>query len=405
MNRRQAFFHQSLDQKGAIKQGHLFSTSKEAALKTLNMEGLSPYTLRKKRSLPFKLEQTKEETLIAFCDALANYLSAGFSISDALKAYYKTLPFETPFAIVLEEAIKQVETGETLHQSLKLHPKYFDSFFITMIATGEKSNALIFIFEHLKDYLKWVHTSQKNLKRAISYPLTLFFIIVAVFITLTVFLVPEMTKLYSIQKIPFPKSTEILLAISAFFSSKEAFYLPLFILIFMLLLKTIAKYNPSLEIWLHKKLFAIPLLGSFVQKKHASLFFLLLSRMTKSHVPLEEALSFMGTYQKNKYVRSLFKEALKEFLATGSLAPALYATKFFDAPTYSFLENGEATHTLPEAFDHLAALQQKKFMESAQKLHERLPHLMIVIAGLLVLWMVFSLFLPVYDQTINTLMN
>ena len=95
------------------------------------------------------------------------------------------MPLETCLQAVSEQSEKlhvkslgmalrsRIQEGYTLSDSLREHPRVFDSLFCSMVAAGEKSGHLDVVLNRLADYTEQRQRLKSRLLQAMLYPLVL----------------------------------------------------------------------------------------------------------------------------------------------------------------------------------------------------------------------------------------
>ncbi|EJY6283608.1 type II secretion system F family protein [Escherichia coli] len=116
------------------------------------------------------------------------------------------MPLETCLQAVSEQSEKlhvkslgmalrsRIQEGYTLSDSLREHPRVFDSLFCSMVAAGEKSGHLDVVLNRLADYTEQRQRLKSRLLQAMLYPLVLLVVATGVVTILLTAVVPKIIE-------------------------------------------------------------------------------------------------------------------------------------------------------------------------------------------------------------------
>jgi len=171
-------------------------------LKKIHLIWYYPKKWKKLKKLSF------QESLI-FCTHLEYLLKAGTSLTKALQSMTThTSQHIQRLASLLSE---KIDGGFSLSKALESEEREFDPIFISLVKTGESHGDLAQTFSQIKTYLIWKNKLQKTLIQTLRYPFILFFLLLGVLTTLTVFLVPPLRSFLTAIGIEQSLSTRLLL--------------------------------------------------------------------------------------------------------------------------------------------------------------------------------------------------
>ncbi|GHK17452.1 hypothetical protein ECZU03_12410 [Escherichia coli] len=136
------------------------------------------------------------------------------------------MPLETCLQAVSEQSEKlhvkslgmalrsRIQEGYTLSDSLREHPRVFDSLFCSMVAAGEKSGHLDVVLNRLADYTEQRQRLKSRLLQAMLYPLVLLVVATGVVTILLTSVVPKIIEQFDHLGHALPASTRTLIAMS-----------------------------------------------------------------------------------------------------------------------------------------------------------------------------------------------
>src|SRR6187397_639635 len=118
------------------------------------------------------------------------------------------------FAAVILATRGDVESGATLADAMKRHPKVFDPLFTNMIAAGEAGGILDTILKRLATYIEKAVKLKAQVKSAMIYPIAVIVIAVLVVGVILWKVIPTFASLFAGLGAELPLPTRIVIAMS-----------------------------------------------------------------------------------------------------------------------------------------------------------------------------------------------
>src|SRR5712671_5885883 len=118
------------------------------------------------------------------------------------------------FAFVISETRKDVESGASLADAMRKHPKTFDPLFTNMIAAGEAGGILDTILKRLATYIEKAVKLSGQVKSAMVYPVAVVVIAGGVVGVILWKVIPTFASLFSGLGAELPLPTRIVIALS-----------------------------------------------------------------------------------------------------------------------------------------------------------------------------------------------
>ncbi|MBI3889776.1 type II secretion system F family protein, partial [Candidatus Saccharibacteria bacterium] len=193
--------------------------SERAAAKLLIAQGYSPLKIEEAQENGSFLDKitnriTTKDKLV-FTRQLATLIGAGLPLSQSLRTVLDQTQNKRMKAIV-QDIIESIEGGHTLHESFARHPEVFDKLYLALVSVGEASGTLDEALQRVAAQQEKDAATTSKIRGAMTYPVIVLFVIVAVlgFMLLTV--VPQVEKLYDDLNQQLPLITGVMVAGSAF---------------------------------------------------------------------------------------------------------------------------------------------------------------------------------------------
>src|SRR4030095_14884213 len=106
--------------------------------------------------------------------------------------------------------------GRSLADALQARPRVFSAIYVNMVRAGEESGTLEAVLARLGDYSEGQARLLRTVQSALTYPLIMIVVSLAILIFLLSYVVPQVTKIFAETGRPLPLATRILLGCSSF---------------------------------------------------------------------------------------------------------------------------------------------------------------------------------------------
>jgi general secretion pathway protein F len=148
-------------------------------------------------------------------------------------------------------------------------------------------------------------------------------------------------------------------------------------------------------LWLDRTLLRLPLLGGLARAQAAALFARTLAILVGSSVPAVEALRAASDVVGNRKVRADLEAAADRVREGASIAGAMQPIEWLPPLTRRLIHGGEQAGELGAMLEHAAALQEADLADSGRVLLAVLQPVLILFVGLVVLYIVLAILLPI----------
>jgi type IV pilus assembly protein PilC len=178
------FLWEAETKKGEKKKGEMDAADEATARGILRRQGYKTITVKKKpkdlfESIPFFQQGVSEKDVVVFCRIFSTMINAGLPLIQCLDLLGKQEQNKT-FAKVIGSIKEDIEGGSTLTDALKKYPHIFDDLFVNLVAAGESGGILDVILGRLSGYMEKAMKLKSKVKGAMTYPLSVLVIAVAV---------------------------------------------------------------------------------------------------------------------------------------------------------------------------------------------------------------------------------
>ncbi|EGI0702280.1 type II secretion system protein GspF [Escherichia coli] len=286
----------------------------------------------------------------------------------------------------------RIQEGYTLSDSLREHPRVFDSLFCSMVAAGEKSGHLDVVLNRLADYTEQRQRLKSRLLQAMLYPLVLLVVATGVVTILLTAVVPKIIEQFDHLGHALPASTRMLIAMSDALQASGVYWLAG--LLGLLVLGQRLLKNPAMRLRWDKTLLRLPVTGRVARGLNTARFSRTLSILTASSVPLLEGIQTAAAVSANRYVEQQLLLAADRVREGSSLRAALADLRLFPPMMLYMIASGEQSGELETMLEQAAVNQEREFdtqVGLALGLFE--PALVVMMAGV-VLFIVIAILEP-----------
>ena len=297
---------------------------------------------------------------------------------------------------VLAAVRARILEGQSLSRGLADFPNAFPPVYRAMVEAGEHSGRLGDVLERLADFTENRENLRNKVILAFIYPALVTIVALAVITLLLVYVVPQVTRVFVNLGQTLPFATRALIAISDFLRASG--WLWLIGIIGAVILIPLALRDTGRRRRFHAWLLRLPLVGRLIRGVNAARFADTLGILTASGVPLLTSLKSAAAVVTNLPMRAAIEEALRRVREGGALAPALGAAKLFPPLVIHLIASGEATGRLDTMLARAAEAQARELDNWVRGLTALLEPLLILAMGLVVLFVVIAILLPIFEM-------
>lgn len=347
----------------------------------------------------FNQPRLSPQALALVTRQLATLVQAGLTLDDALRSVAQQSEQRAVQRILTGVRARVVE-GYSLAHSLAEYPQAFPSLYRATVAAGERAGHLDLVLQRLADYTESRHETQRKVQGALIYPLILTVLSVLIVIGLLTYVVPDIVKVFDSQNQELPLITRILIALSDGLRASIGWLLLLALVGLWLALRALRQ--PAVRLRWHAFILRLPVAGRLVRDAQAARFVSTLSILTRSSVPLVDALHIAAEVVDNLPMRAAVLSAAERVTEGGRLAPALDQSRLFPPMMVNMIASGEASGELDDMLARTGQMQERALTGSIATLVSLFEPLMLLMMAGVVLVIVLAIMLPIVQM--NNLM-
>ena len=299
------------------------------------------------------------------------------------------------FQKALREVREDIRGGSSASEALAKHPSYFSELYIATMRAGEQSGNLPEVLQRYVTYLKLMMGMRQKVVKALSYPLFLILIGLAVIGFLLTYVMPTFVTVYGESARTLPWATQLLLDLVR---NAESRLLPAAVLVIGLVLAVRAYYAmPAGRLAIDRLMLKLPLLGPIVIKHNTVQLTRTLGTILASGTPLVDALQGTRGAVSNRWISQGMGRAVNEIREGLTLAASLDRPKVLPKLAIEMLSVGEETGSLDAMLRDVAEFYEADLDTRLTQLTTWIEPALLLVMGVLVGGIVIVMYLPVFQ--------
>ena len=341
-----------------------------------------------------KARRVNAKNLAVFTRQFSVMIDAGLPLVQCLEIL-GTQEEDKNFSAVILATRSDVESGMSLADAMKRHPKTFDPLFTNMIAAGEAGGILDTILKRLATYIEKAVKLKAQVKSAMVYPIAVIVIAALVVGVILWKVIPTFASLFAGLGATLPLPTRIVIAASNGMVQFVPFVIPAVI---ALVFGFRTFYGtPSGRRLVDSTVLRMPVLGNLMRKIAVARFCRTLSTLLASGVSILEALDITARTAGNAVVEDAIMLTRKSIEGGDTIAAPLKETAVFPAMVVQMIGVGEATGALDTMLQKIADFYEEEVDVAVAGLLTLLEPIMIAFLGGVVGGIVIAMYLPIFD--------
>ncbi len=339
------------------------------------------------------LNKPKLQDRIFFTRQVASMLTSGLTLMQALEIV-KNQTQNPIMAEVVQDIITEVESGKVFSATLKKYPDLFPPIYTALVRTSESSGLLDKVLLRLSDNLEKQDKLQRTIKSALMYPTIVIIVMILVTVIMMIFVLPQLTSLYTASNLPLPLSTQIIINISSLIG-KIWYLLLIGIAVGVYYFRKWYKTDSGRRI-IDGLILKIPIFGRLIMQTMMAEFTRTLGLMIGAGSLVVDSLTKSSEVVGNILYKDaivLISERVEKGITMGN---AMAATPLFPPMVVEMVKIGEQTGKLDESLMHSSEYFEREVDQTVKSLTTLLePALMIILASG-VGYLIFSILTPIY---------
>jgi len=323
---------------------------------------------------------------------LAVLVHAGIPLVEALTALVDQVEHER-LKRVLGDVKQRVNEGSSLADALACHPRVFSTLYVNMIRAGEHSGALEVVLKRLADFTEGQARLRSKIAGTMAYPIAMMCIGTIIMGILFSVVIPKITRIFQETNATLPWYTRITIAVSSFAAGYWWAILAALGVGAWVFFRWRATPAGRAR-WDRFKL-GVPVFGPVIRHIALARFARTLSTLLQSGVPLLTALDIVRNIVGNTRLAEVIDQSRDSIREGESIAAPLKRSGEFPPLVYHMVAIGERSGALEEMLGNVASAYEDQVETTIGALTSLLEPVMIVVMGVVVAFIVFSVLMPI----------
>lgn len=390
------FVWEGTDRKGGKVKGELSGTNTALVKAQLRKQGINPTKVRKKGiSLLGKGKKIKPMDIALFTRQMATMMGSGVPLLQSFDIIGEG--FDNPNMRKLVEEIKQeVAAGNSLANSLRKKPIYFDDLYCNLVDAGEQSGALETLLDRVATYKEKTESLKAKIKKAMTYPIAVVVVAIVVSAILLIKVVPQFQSVFSSFGAELPAFTRMVISISEVL--QEWWFIVLIaIFVITFALREAHRRSEKFRDSVDRGILKLPIVGDILYKSAVARYARTLSTTFAAGVPLVEALDSVSGATGNVVFRNAVNKIKQDVSSGTQLNFSMRTTGVFPSMAIQMASIGEESGSLDAMLDKVASYYEEEVDNAVDNLTTLMEPMIMAVLGVLVGGLIIAMYLPIFQ--------
>lgn len=387
------------DASGSVIETVIEGESQNDAIRRLKMRRMTPVDFlgegegtSKKKGMISRSKFNATE----FTDRLVPLLEAGIPLERSLAIIEETMEVAAD-ADFIRDMRQGLHEGRKFSQLVRDRNNMFPRIYGNIVEVGEESGALPLVLKQMQTYLNERKELRSYVMSASIYPLVIGFVSFAVVLFLLGFIVPKFAKIIEQSKRAPSTMTQLLLDIS--YVVQNYWYLLAMGFVAFVGLLIYLKNNEKVQEKLDEVLLKLPVVKNIVVVGNVATLVKTMAVMLKSGVHLLQAVQISARVLPNSIIRQSISSVSSRLRQGEKLSHALSQSEFLPKLVTKMLAVGEETGNVEEMMERVGSRYDSEMKSKIKGFLSLFEPLVIVTLGLVIAFIVVTMFMAISDVT------
>jgi type IV pilus assembly protein PilC len=327
---------------------------------------------------------------------LSIMLKSSMALEDAIRALADQAQNKN-YKAVWTYILGNIQSGQSLSESLEKFPKVFSKVIVSIIRAGEEGGTLEKNLLYLADYIKKDFELKRKVKGALFYPAFIMAFTAIEMLGFIFIIIPKLEPFFKTVK-TVPTFTKIVLSIAHFLQS-NILYLVIGVIILGWLFTMFLKTKVG-QVYKDKFLLGMPIIKNLIRQSILANFSRTLGILLESGIPITKALSVCSETIGSLRYATILTHIFEDVKSGKNLSESLdqYPNQFPSTFT-KLISVGEETATLEDNLLYLHQFYADEVDDMSNNLTIILEPILLVFIGLMIGLMAISLVVPIFQVT------
>ena len=383
---------------GKLSQGLLDAKDINEAANYLRTKSLIPINITRVDNkfwtkLPF-IKKLKSSDLVLFTRQLSSMLSSGLTLFRSLEILKDQIENEQMTEVVTT-VINDVQEGKTLSQAIEKHPEVFSPIYVSIIRAGEQSGLLDKVLSRLADNLEKQAKLKSTVKGALMYPAIVIILMVVVMAIMMIFVIPQLTVLYTNLNVDLPLPTKIVVGLSNFMIATW----PLLLLVGIITVVGFKRWakTPDGKLIIDTTMLKLPVFGKLITQTILAEFSRTFGLLVGTGTLVVEALTETADTTGNVLFKNAIVDVSKQVEKGVTVGDAMAYYPLFPPLLIQLVRIGEQTGKIDDTLVKASEYFEREVDQTVKTLTTAMEPFIMIVLGLGVAFLIISVITPIYS--------
>ena len=383
-----------VDLMASYRRGCLFACTIGELERLLLYQGIA--LTRAKVQRFFLVAPISQSQVVAFFKQISVLLQSGILLPQALTIVAEQTAHGR-LQKILFDINQMVTNGVAFSDALNNYLRIFSPVMVHMICVGEQSGCIASAIDALVVYLEMTSSFKKKAKTAAMMPcLTLVaFFMIAVGVIIGI--VPRFAQLFSSMGKELPEITQNLMYVSDALQSPLLWIIIAGVVAFVFLACRL--FKRQLKPHIDTLFLRLPVVSTMVVNSAILYWLHALGMLVKNRVPLVPALRIVHPLVQNYHLKKSLATIADDVASGNTLRFAMVNTNMqpFSPDVLALIQVGQESGKLAQMIEKAGAIYHSKVEQILRFCTFVIQPLLLIIMGLLVAFLVFALYMPIFN--------
>jgi type IV pilus assembly protein PilC len=394
------YLYTAVDDHGNTVNGRLEANTQDQLVQRIRDKGLflTSVTDQAEVHQQIKIGSAKKisiKSLAIFCRQFATLINAGITAVKSLGILYQQTEdksLKTSLGVIYEG----IQKGESLSEAFRKQGPIYPELFNNMLLAGESSGNLDAVLIRLADHFEKENKLNNKIKGAMIYPTVLSLLAVVVVTIMIVFVLPTFTGFITSGGGEIPGPTRFLIWLSEFL--RAYWWLLICIGIIVVIVCRAFVRSEKGRLWWDSRKISMPIIGKSLKMIYTSRFARTLSTLLSSGIQMLPAIEITSRVVGNQLICNRLTNTIEDIRKGVSLSLAISKIEEFPTMIHNMIGVGEESGLLDDILVKTALFYDEESESAIQRLVGLLEPLLIIVMGLIIGFIVLSIFLPMLSM-------
>lgn len=391
------------DKDGKIYQSDVEAASIEEVLALIAKQSWKPISVKPLREvisiksrLPFSEEKITLQDKIFLMKYLSLMLRVGTDLFKAIDILIQDFDKQV-IKNFLIEVRSNLEKGNQFYISFENHPEIFSKIVVNLVKAAEASGNLEkTLLDVSNSYSKEAELKSK-VKGALIYPVLLLVVSFAIVVLLVTFVLPRIAVVFEGSGAEMPFFTSLVVTFGQFMNKYFIIVFPVGLGLMVLAYLFFAKTERG-KIVLGNMIKRAPLIKNIFNKLAVQRFSSTLSSLLKAGIPFINSLEITADAVGDEDVKRALLRIARDSISRGvPIGESFKRESIFPQVVINLIAIGEKSGHVEEILGTLSEFYEKEIDESLKNFVAILEPALLVVIGLIVAGIAFSVIMPIYQ--------